>query len=130
MPERVVLPGGFEIEIHLDAADTAGAFALFVDRPEAGWSLPPHRHLGEAETIHIVEGTFDLTVEGERTVLGPGDTAHVPRGVLHSGGNIGSSRGQRVVVFSPAGMEDFFREAAGDDQAAALQAALRHGWRF
>ena len=130
MPETLRLPGDFRVDLHLDGAATGGALCLFVDHPPPGWSLPPHRHANEAETVHVVEGTFDMVVDGERSVLGPGDTAHVPIGVLHSGGNIGETPGRRVVVFSPAGIEGFFREAAGTDERAALAAALRHGWEF
>jgi mannose-6-phosphate isomerase-like protein (cupin superfamily) len=128
--EALTLPGGFEVELHLDGTATGGALCLLVDHPPPGWSLPPHRHRDEAETIHVIAGTFDLTVEGERRILRPGETAHVPRGALHGGGNVGSTPGRRLVIFSPAGMEEFFREAAGADQDAALAAALRHGWQF
>jgi mannose-6-phosphate isomerase-like protein (cupin superfamily) len=130
VPETLWLPDGFRVDIHLDGARTGGSMCLLVDHPPAGWSLPPHRHANEAETIHVVEGRFDLVVDGEERLLGPGDTAHVPSGVLHSGGNAGTTQGRRVVIFSPAGMEHFFREAAGEDQRAALAAALRHGWEF
>jgi len=40
------------------------------------------------------------------------------------------------VIFSPAGLEEFFLEAgaptadAEPDLAAALAAAIRHGWEF
>jgi hypothetical protein len=61
---------------------------------------------------------------------------HVPAGVVHSGANVGGAPGRRLLTFAPAGMEDFFREVGtasaedGVDRAAALDAALRHGWRF
>ena len=42
--------------------------------------------------------------------LGAGDTAHVPVGCVHSGGNVGREMGRRVVIFSPAGVEGFFLE--------------------
>jgi hypothetical protein len=53
-PQVVWMPGGVRTEIHLRAEETGGAFCLLVDEPPAGWSLPPHRHRGVAETIHIV----------------------------------------------------------------------------
>ena len=57
-------------------------------------------------------------------------------GGVHSGANVGGSPGRRLLTFTPAGMEEFFREAGAPsqeaevDQAATLDAALRHGWRF
>jgi quercetin dioxygenase-like cupin family protein len=134
---RVVwMPGGVRTEIHLASKDTDGTFCLLVDHPPAGWSLPAHRHHGEAETIHIVDGDFEMEIDGTRARLSAGQTVHVPRGVIHSGANIGQGPGRRVVLFSPAGMERFFLEAGAPtpetdiDLAAALASATRHGWEF
>lgn len=130
------MPGGVRTEVHLAAADTDGAFCLLVDHLPRGWSLPPHRHRDEAETIHILDGEFEMVLDGARSRLSAGQTVHVPRGVIHSGANIGERPGRRVVVFSPAGMERFFLQAgssaAGDeiDLEAVLTSAVRHGWEF
>jgi quercetin dioxygenase-like cupin family protein len=135
-PQVVWMPGGVRTEIHLTGDDTGGAFCLLVDHPPAGWSLPPHIHKDAAETIHVIEGEFEMTVEGRTERLGPGETVHVPAGVLHAGGNVGEGTGRRLLTFTPAGMEEFFREVgtasadAETDRAATLDAALRHGWRF
>jgi quercetin dioxygenase-like cupin family protein len=134
---RVVwMPGGVRTEIHLAAEDTGGAFCLLVDHPPAGWSLPAHRHRNEAETIHIVEGDFEIEVDGRRSRLSAGETIHVPRGVVHSGANVGGQPGRRVMLFSPSGIERFFIEAGAatpdgeTDPASALASAVRHGWEF
>ena len=129
MAESVELPGGVRVEIALDGEATGGALALLVDHPPVGWSLPPHRHRNESETIHIVAGRFELIVEGERRELGPGDSAHVPSGTLHSGRNLGDEEGQRVIVFSPAGVEGWFRAAAAEPERAG-ELALQYGWEF
>jgi len=132
MSDVVWMPGGVRTEIQLTGADTDGAFCLLADQPPTGWSLPPHRHLAEAETMHIVEGRFEVEVDGELRVAEAGDTLHVPKGVVHA--TRGS--GRRVVVFSPAGIEAFFLEVGQPtpdeetDVDAALAAAQRHGWRF
>ena len=136
VPVERWLPGPLRVEIHLGAQETAGAFCLLVDHPPAGWSLPPHRHEHEAETVHVVEGAFWMTIGGEHVELGPGQTAHVPRGVLHEGGTLGDVPGRRVLVFSPAGLERFFLEAGtpepvdAPDVARLLRVATDHGWRF
>jgi quercetin dioxygenase-like cupin family protein len=130
------MPGGVRTEIHLSGQDTAGAFCLLVDYPPAGWSLPVHRHANEAETIHIVEGDFEMELDGAPTKLSAGETIHIAQGVAHSGGNVGQRTGRRVVIFSPAGMERFFLEAgqptadSQPDLAAVLASATRHGWQF
>lgn len=136
MPRVVWMPGGVRTEIHLTGEDTDGALCLLIDRPPAGWSLPAHRHQREAETIHIIEGEFEMDVDGQQSRITAGETIHIPRGVVHAGGNIGQQRGRRVVAFSPAGMEGFFLEtgASGPDAeldlAAVLASATRFGWEF
>ena len=135
-PRVVWMPGGVRTEIHLAAEDTGGAFCLLIDHPPPGWSLPAHRHRDEAETIHILEGDFEMEVDGTRLRLSSGQTVHVPRGVFHSGANVGDLPGRRVLLFSPAGMERFFLEAGATapggelDAAGTLVYATRHGWEF
>jgi quercetin dioxygenase-like cupin family protein len=135
-PQVVWMPGGVRTEIHLGNNDTGGAFCLLVDEPPAGWSLPPHLHRGVTETIHIVDGEFDMVLEGKRSRLGPGVTLHIPADAVHSGGNVGATSGRRIVLFNPAGMERFFLEAGGPtpdrevDPVEALASARRHGWEF
>ena len=84
-PQVVWMPGGVRTEIHLTGDDTGGAFCLLVDHPHAGWSLPPHIHEDAAETIHVIEGEFEMTIDGVTERLGPGQTVHIPAGVVHSG---------------------------------------------
>jgi mannose-6-phosphate isomerase-like protein (cupin superfamily) len=130
------MPGGVRTEVHLRAEDTGDAFCLLVDQPLAGWSLPAHLHRGVAETIHIVEGEFEMVIDGKRSHLGPGETVLIPADVVHSGGNVGPKTGRRILLFSPAGMERFFLEAGRPtsgsevDPAETLATARRHGWEF
>ncbi len=109
----VWMPGGVRTEIHLDAERTGGVMCLLLDAPPAGWSLPAHRHLGESETIHVIEGQFAMEIAGERSVLRPGETIHVPAGVVHGGGNVGSQAGRRLVLFHPAGVGPVLGSGSG-----------------
>ena len=135
-PRTVWMPGGVRTEIHATGEDTGGAFCLLVDEPPAGWALPAHLHRDAAETILVLEGTFDVDVAGERTRLDAGASIHIPPGVVHASANAATRAGRRVVLFSPAGMERFFLEAGAAtpeepvDLSAALAAAARNGWEF
>jgi quercetin dioxygenase-like cupin family protein len=135
-PQVVWMPGRVRTEIHLTGEDTEGAICLLVDQPPAGWSLPAHLHRGVAETIHIVDGEFAMEIDGQSVALEAGQSVHIPADVVHAGGNTGETRGRRVVLFSPAGMEGFFREAgtvspeAEVDVSRTLASATRHGWEF
>jgi quercetin dioxygenase-like cupin family protein len=133
---EVWLPGGVRTEIHVRGADTDDAFCLLVDEPPEGWALPSHRHADEDETIHVLEGDFDVEIDGDTSRLTPGRTIHIPRGAWHSSRNAGRRAGRRIVIFSPAGMERLFTEigrAAPDaefDLREVIDAAERHGWEF
>jgi quercetin dioxygenase-like cupin family protein len=135
-PQVVWMPGETRTEIHLVTEDTDGRFCMLVDHPRPDWALPPHRHGNESETIHIVAGEFEMEVDGELMRVSAGQTVHVPRGVIHSGRNVGADIGQRILLFSPAGMERFFLEAGASmpgsevDRAQTAATAMRHGWEF
>lgn len=136
MPTVVWMPGPLKVEVLLTKEDTGGDFCMLADYPPPGWGLPAHSHAEESETIYVIEGTFDMLVGGEPVTLGPGDVAHVPAGVVHSGSNAGDVPGRRVIVFSPAGIEGFFLSAGSHDQDVApdlqnlLALATEHGWAF
>jgi hypothetical protein len=130
------MPGGVRTEIHLGGVDTDGRFCLLVDHPPAEWGLPAHLHRGAAETIHVLDGEFEVTLDGRSCRLRSGQTIHVPPDVVHATANVGAGVGRRILIFSPAGMESFFREVGAAspeieiDPRDALASAMRHGWEF
>ena len=61
-----------------------------------------HRHPEMEEIIYVVAGTAEQWVETESRLLGPGDTAHVPRGLTHGTYNAGTDTLVFLAVLSPA----------------------------
>ena len=51
---------------------------------EAGASVPMHQHVHE-QTSQVLEGEFELTVDGERKVYGPGFVVIIPSNTPHGG---------------------------------------------
>jgi quercetin dioxygenase-like cupin family protein len=51
---------------------------------KAGASLPAHAHFHE-QVSHVLEGTFQLTIDGEVIVFGPGTIVVIPSNAVHSG---------------------------------------------
>ena len=134
--KTVWLPGDLRVDICVTSNESDGAFSLLVDHPGSGWSLPPHRHRNEAETIHFLEGRFETTIDGRRIESGPGDTVHIPRMTTHSGSRLDDGPGRRILVFSPGGLDGFFTEAGRADPADVIapaelaELAQRYGWKL
>lgn len=132
----VWLPGGVYTEFLVTSEQAEGRFCVFRDHPPVGWRMPPHLHSGETETIHVLEGEFGFELDGVAAAYGPGDTLHVPAGVMHSGEVVGERPGRRLIIFSPGGMDGLFqrigtgRAEESIDLAQALALARDHGWRF
>ncbi len=70
---------------------------------EEGASVPPHSHSNE-QVMHVLEGTFEFTVNGITKVYGPGGLAVVAPNCVHSGRAITPCR--LLDVFSPV-REDY-----------------------
>jgi mannose-6-phosphate isomerase-like protein (cupin superfamily) len=92
---------------------TAGAYSLHENTLPAGSPGPrPHIHHQHEEAFYVVEGELTIRV-GARTITAPaGSFVVVPRGVVHQPSNPGTQPTKVLLIFSPAGMERFFVEAA------------------
>jgi len=71
---------------------------------------PPHRHADASELFHVLEGKYDVLVEGQTLRLGPGDSVLVPRNGVHSFQNAGRTDARMISVFSPGGFAQFYRD--------------------
>lgn len=117
--------GGFGVEWAIDGPETGGRFSI-VHHPLAPRALaaPLHYHHNEDEYSYVLEGTLGALLGDDVVEAGPGTWVHKPRGQWHTFWNAGDTPCQIIEVISPAGFEDFFREAAavwGDaEQFAAI----------
>jgi len=53
-------------------------------RLEKGAVIPEHAHPHE-QVANVIEGEFELTVDGDTQRMGPGHVAEVPPGAVHYG---------------------------------------------
>jgi quercetin dioxygenase-like cupin family protein len=65
---------------------------------DEGAVMPEHSHMHE-QVAHVLEGVFELTVDGETKVLEPGVVAVIPPHVKHGGRAITSCK--LLDVFNP-----------------------------
>ena len=61
-----------------------------------------HRHPAMEEIIYILEGRAEQWVDREKRILGPGETAHIPKDVVHGTYNAGEQTLRFLAILSPA----------------------------
>jgi quercetin dioxygenase-like cupin family protein len=92
--------------------DCDGRLAVYETVLPPGNGGPPlHLHRRTAETFFVLEGTFELTVAGERALLEPGAFGFAPPGVAHAFANGGDTEARCLTIAGPAGVEGLIREA-------------------
>jgi quercetin dioxygenase-like cupin family protein len=87
----------------------------------AGGGPPPHRHLAEDELFTITEGRITFTAGEKTRTVSAGESVFLPRGTRHVYRNEARTAARMIAVYSPAGMEGWFREVCTpvDDPSAA-----------
>jgi len=65
---------------------------------DQGVKVPEHNHMHE-QIMHVVEGQFEFTLNGDTQVYGPGSVIVIPSNATHSG--IALSTCKLMDVFSP-----------------------------
>jgi mannose-6-phosphate isomerase-like protein (cupin superfamily) len=97
----------------LSGLRTGGGFSL-VEHPLGARQLaaPLHRDHREDEYSFVLEGRFGAIVGDEVLEGGPGTLICKPRGIWHTFWNASDLPGRVLEIISPAGFEDYFREAA------------------
>jgi quercetin dioxygenase-like cupin family protein len=115
-------PIGGRMVLKVRDEDTAGAYSVHDNTILAGSPGPrPHLHRRHEEAFYVLEGELTVRV-GPRTIAAPaGSFVVIPRGVVHQPSNPGTEPTRVLLVFSPAGMDRFFEEAA--ERRMPLQAA-------
>jgi len=91
------------------AQSNGGLFIMEAIIPPGG-GPPPHIHHREEESLYLLEGILDITLGETQVTATTGGLVHIPRGTIHSFRNTGSTIARMLVLFSPAGMEQYFEE--------------------
>jgi mannose-6-phosphate isomerase-like protein (cupin superfamily) len=90
----------------------------FVNPP--GFAPPLHRHEHEEEVFYVLEGTATFLCDAQEIPAGPGDLVHLPAGLPHTF-KVDAAGPLRVLqITTPAGFEDFAREAGEPALTAGL----------
>ncbi len=83
--DRFTMPDGSVYVLRRAAAETGGEHVEMEFVLPAGCvPPPPHVHRTQVEEYEVLEGRFDVMVDGRWRTLGPGESASVPVGALHT----------------------------------------------
>jgi quercetin dioxygenase-like cupin family protein len=60
-----------------------------------------HKHPDQEEVIYVVAGQVEQWVDREKRILGPGDSAFLPAGMVHASFNAGGGDANIVAILGP-----------------------------
>ena len=112
--EQVIHVGPIDMKFFVDGTHTGGSMSMCeMLVPPKARVPPPHYHSNVDETVHVLEGTFDFTVDGKLHELRPGDRCFSPRGLVHSFANRRDEPTRVLSMFTPAEVGPaYFRDVA------------------
>jgi putative monooxygenase len=89
----------------------ARAASMGVLELQGGAGVPEHVHENSVEMLYVEEGGAEMTVEGQRLLVHPGDAVYIPAGTRHSARiPEGIARFRAVQVYVGPGPEQRFRK--------------------
>jgi len=105
--------GGLGVRWKIEGAPSDGRFSV-VHHPMAPRALaaPLHLHHDEDEYSYVLKGTLGALLGDDVVTAGVGEWVFKPREQWHTFWNAGDEPCEIIEVISPAGFENFFREAA------------------
>jgi quercetin dioxygenase-like cupin family protein len=119
-PEQAltIKPFGLDVKVLLTTEASGGATSVVMGWHKPGEGPPDHVHFTQEEIFFIVEGTYELTIDGESSTVGPGSIVFIPRNVVHRFNNIGDTTACMLDWSLPGGQDHYFKAiselAAGD----------------
>ena len=134
---KVLHAFGEEVTILLDSEQTGGRETVWLETTPPNGGPPLHFHINEDETFHVLEGRVAFFQDSHWEEVGPGGSAFLPRGELHTFQNVGDTPARMLLSTIPAGFDLFFSRCAeewakdgGPDMARIFQIAAEHGIHF
>ena len=137
-PEQAlpIKPFGLDMKVLLTTEATGGAISVLMAWLKPGEGPGDHVHFNQEEMFFIVEGTYELTVDGQTTTAGPGTIVFIPRNVVHRFKNVGDTTGCMLDWTLPGGQDHYFKAiselaaAGGLTPEKVMEINKRHDTKF
>jgi quercetin dioxygenase-like cupin family protein len=121
--DRFDMPDGSAYIVRRPAAETGGEYVeMEFVLPPGCVAPPPHVHPQQVEEYEVLEGSLDVTVDGQWRTLARGESASVPQGALHTFRNRSGAVVRVRNWHRPAvRFEDFIERTAATLRAAGVK---------
>lgn len=113
--------GSFTVNFLKSRHQTANMLDMFELTLTPEGRMPvPHYHEDWEETVYGVDGVVTYMIGGERHDIGPGESAFVPRGVVHGFSNPTSTIAKCLCILTPGKLgPEYFEELAAEIRTGA-----------
>jgi mannose-6-phosphate isomerase-like protein (cupin superfamily) len=102
---------GVRMTILLSSEQTGGGFTLIEGVMEAGGDGGLHVHQNEDESMHLLEGTLQVTIGDESFTLLAGQSYFAPRNIRHRLKNSGNVPARSLLITTPGSFDEFIARA-------------------
>ncbi|MBL7704217.1 MAG: cupin domain-containing protein [Taibaiella sp.] len=110
--EKLNIAGG-EYRVLVPGTQTNGSYAIIEMAVPPGAGPVPHAHPGFEEIFFVLEGELNFYTKEGSTVVQKGDTVVIPKGgMVHNFKNLADQPAKLLCTVIPAGLDQFFTEAA------------------
>jgi mannose-6-phosphate isomerase-like protein (cupin superfamily) len=133
---RTVAAFGSVAVFQLEGSHTAGNLCLAFAETPPDMGPPPHVHHRDDELFLVLQGELSFLTPTGWVKTTPGTAVYIPRGVVHTFRNTGTTPSRHWALTSPSGFERFYTKAAemfasGTANPDRLQTLAReHGYEF
>jgi quercetin dioxygenase-like cupin family protein len=133
---------GIDFKIVLSGDETSGKYSLLELHfsTEKENEIPLHLHRRETLVIFILEGTFSFKYGNEKIDGNQGTLLKFERDIPHSYRKTGKTPGRLLILFFPAGFENFFldlglnqrkmKQSGEEDQVLLHVLEKKYGGKF
>lgn len=112
-----------QFNFKLSSEQTNGLFSLIERVIAPNFVSPPqfHAHTDTDWMAYVLEGQLNFTFNDKKHSCGPGDIAYIPRMTYFRWENPSDEKARALILYTPGGFENFFKEAIGSVQKKAEQ---------